>query len=249
MTLRQIRLLTTSAIAGVVVLGCVLPASAGRPVEKPKAQLVDTGSFGVFVEGRRVATESFKIQQGGDVSIASSDFKLDDGSKAAQHAELQLTPSGDLRRYEWHELSPGKAVAVVEPNADFLMEHVTPNPPAHPSEHPFILPASTLVLDDYFFSHRQILAWRYLAQGCAGKIAECRPGKLQFGVLVPTQRSSMQVAMEFTGVEKVTIHGTQQELSRINLTTETGNWVLWLDGNLRLVRILIPEDKTEVLRD
>jgi hypothetical protein len=212
-------------------------------------QLVDSGSFGIFVGGKRVATETFEIRQRNDYSSATAELKVDDASRSTQKAELQLSPAGDLRRYEWRELSPGRAQAVVEPDDQFLLERITPNPPDKPVQQPFFVPLSTMVLDDYFFSQREILAWRYLAQSCNGNIKNCRPGKLQFGVLVPRQHLSMTVTMEYTGLEKVLIRGAERQLNRINLQSDAGDWVLWIDGDFKVVRVLNPAENTEVVRD
>ena len=43
--------------------------------------------------------------------------------------------------------------------------------------------------------------------------------------------------------------GTERELGRFNLTGEGISWALWLDDQHKLVRILIPSDNTEVVRD
>jgi hypothetical protein len=212
-----------------------------------KATVVDTGSFGIFVNGQRVATETFNIQQKADVSIATAEVKAADG-KNSQHSELQLTPAGTLRRYEWHETSPGKAQAVVEPMDEFLIEKVTLEPGSKPQEKPFILPASTIVLDDYFFSHREILLWRYLAQACGNDIATCRPKKVQFGVLIPHQQISAPVSIEFVGPEKVSIHGVDQELSRFNINSEENVWSVWMDTATMKV-IKLTTGNTEVVRD
>jgi hypothetical protein len=65
--------------------------------EKPKdaAQMVDSGSFGVFLNGQRIATETFSIQQSATGSIATSEFKTEAGAdKSVQSSELQLTANG-----------------------------------------------------------------------------------------------------------------------------------------------------------
>jgi hypothetical protein len=41
----------------------------------------------------------------------------------------------------------------------------------------------------------------------------------------------------------------ERELHRFNLTGEGIAWALWLDDQLKLVRILIPADNIEVVRD
>lgn len=240
----------TSHIAVVALLLAALcsPLLAGKKNDKTT---IDSGSFGVFINGKRVATETFNIHQQGELSTATSEFKAEDGSsKVQQKAELQLSSNGDLRRYVWREVSPGKAQEIVEPSEQFLVEHVIPNAPEKPSEHPFILPASTLVLDDYFFSHRQIMTWRYLAQSCGGTIsADCKLPKAQFGVIIPRQRLSSMVTLEYAGKEKVRVHDVERELHRFNLTSEADQWSLYLDERFKIVRIVIASENTEVVRD
>src|SRR5947207_14031435 len=108
--------------------------------------MVDSRSFGVFINGRRVATETFSIQQNGTGSVATSEFKTETGADPAiQSSELQLSAAGDLRKYQWKEISPGKAEAVVLPSDQFLMERSSNNPQAKQDEQPFLLPASTSI--------------------------------------------------------------------------------------------------------
>lgn len=77
----------------------------------------------------------------------------------------------------------------------------------------------------------------------------CPPNqKAQFGTLNPHSRSSMLVNIEFTGKDKVMIHGSEHELSRFMLRAESGDWAFWLDDKLNLVRLL-GENGIEVVRD
>jgi hypothetical protein len=55
--------------------------------------------------------------------------------------------------------------------------------------------------------------------------------------------------MEFSGNEKLAIRGTERELSRYVLKSDSGDWSLWLDDHNKLVRILVAGDNTEVVRD
>ena len=228
----------------------LLPASS-KPSKPAKGQIVDSGSFTVFVNGARVATEKFQIEQKGEGSVATSEVQIEGGA-AKMQSEMQLAPNGDLQRYTWHENSGNHTVAVIEPSNEFLVEHVTVGATAKSDETPFLLPHSTLVMDDYFFSHREILAWRFLASGCtqgaAGKI-ECKLGKTQFGVLVPQQRSAMEVSLEFAGREKVTIRGVERELTRVIIYGDDSEWSLWLDDSNKVVRMLVAGNNTEILRD
>jgi hypothetical protein len=218
-------------------------------------KVVDAGSFGVFVRGQRVATEKFQIEQGSDYSVDKSEFKADNaGEKASQSSELQIEANGDLRRYTWRSESPEKAEEVVEPSETFLVEHLTYDGNQKKQDIPFLLPHSTVILDDYFFSHREILVWRYIASACVVSPQEkgCRLEKAQFGALVPRQHISMPVTVEYAGKEKVTIKGVERELDRFNLHSEGEDWALYLAGpedGHKLLRIVVAGAQTEILRD
>jgi hypothetical protein len=246
----------TLQVLGVLWLLLISVALAGTGKEKdkePADHIVDSGSFGVFMNGHRVATETFSIQQNNNGSIATSEFRTDAAAdKAVQSSELRLNASGDIVKYEWKEVSPGQGQAVVLPNENFLIERSHNNPQDKQDEHPFLLPVSTSILDDYFFIHREILAWKFLATGCRqdkGQVQCPVSQRTQFGALNPHQRSSMPVSMEFSGREKVPVHGAERELNRFNLKSEGGDWALWLDDQFKVVRILVTSDNTEVVRD
>jgi hypothetical protein len=229
-----------------------LIALAGEKDKSKTAQPVDSGSLGIYMNGHRVATETFTIQQNANGSVISSQFKTDVGEKAEQSSELQLTPTGDIRKYEWKEMSPGRAEATVAPSNDFLMEHIRKEPGDKPEEQPFLLPSSTSILDDYFFIHREVLIWRYLASACRqekGQVQCPANQKTQFGAMNPHQRASLPLSLEFSGRDKVTIHGTEKELNKFVLRSEGGDWVMWVDDQFKLQRIVIASDNTEVLRD
>jgi hypothetical protein len=216
-------------------------------------QMVDSGSLGIFMNGHRIATETFSIQQDTNGSVVTSQFKTEEGvDKAAQSSELQLTSTGEIRKYEWKELSPGKAQATVAPSNDYLMEHISGGPDEKPEDQPFLLPASTSVLDDYFFIHREVLIWRYLATACKQEkgAVQCPANqKTQFGAMNPHQRTSLPLSVEFSGRDKISIRGTERELNKFILRAEGGDWTMWLDDQFKLQRILVASDNTEVIRD
>lgn len=244
------------AVRSLLLLALLAASLLGFGADKKNAvpaKVVDSGSFGIFVKGQRVATEKFEIAQQGDGNITRAELKVDDGAnKAEQKSELQLSGNGDLRHYSWNELSPGKAQATVDPDQQFLMARFVPAPQEKAIEQAFILPPSTAILDDYFFSHRELLTWRYLGTNCSqtpgGQIA-CKLSKFQFGVLIPRQRTSLLVTMEFTGKEKVMIRGQQVELNRFNLQGEGMDWAMWFDDAHKLQRVVVASDFTEVVRD
>jgi len=239
-------------LAGVLIALCV-SAGASKKKDKTVTQVnktVDSGSLGVYVSGKRVATETFRIEQGESFSTATSEFKTADGmAKARQESELQIGTNGELRRYTWRELAPGKSQITVEPSGEFLVEHVTPDPPEKPSDQTLLLSTSTSILDDYFFSQRELLMWRYMAQACGAQIQGCSLPSTIFGALIPSQRISVSVAVSYKGKEKVSIKGITQELDRFEVSVEGDEWRVYLDSNMKMVRIVVPAENTEVLRD
>jgi hypothetical protein len=241
-------------LAAIFLLAASTVAGASDKDDKAAtAQMVDSGSFGVFMNGRRVATENFSIHQSNTGSSIVSEFKSEAGTdKAAQRSEWQMSPSGELRKYEWKEISPGQAQAVVLPNQEFLIERFKAGPQDKEVEQPFMMPASTSLLDDYFFVQREVLAWKYLASSCKqdkGALQCPLKQHVQFGALNPHARSSSSVTLEFTGREKVTLRGAEVELNRLDLKGDSGTWSLWLDDQFKLQRILIAGENTEVVRD
>ena len=219
-----------------------------------EGQLVDSGSFGIFRQGRRVGTETFTIHQRPDVSATVAQLKIEDGNdKASQTSELQIASNGDLRHYEWKELSPAKAQATVDYQDQFLVEHITLTPGSKPQERAFILPPSTVILDD-FFTHREVLLWRYLATYCGAAISPqgCKLQPSKFGVFMPRQQASTIVALSYEGKDKVTFHGAERELDRFTLQSDDGAaWTFWMESSypFKLLRIVVPAEGVEVLRD
>lgn len=236
----------------VVVLAMAVAVTAVAADKKAAVAgtLVDSGSFGIYVNGKRVATETFRIEQMADQSITRSEVRADE-AKAVQNAELVLAANGNLQRYTWNEVSPSKAQAVIEPQQQILLQRITGGPTDKPIEQQYILPTSTVILDDYFFSQREVLAWRYLSANCRPEpgAPACKLARAQYGALIPRQRTSMLINIEYVGRETVNIHGQKRELSRFNLQGDGMDWGLWLDDNYKLIRVYIAADATEVVRD
>jgi hypothetical protein len=251
----SIRMRRAAALLLVSALAAFLAANAADKKDKTKPaplQTVDSGSFGIFIKGQRVATESFKIEQQSGASAIKSQFKATAGpDSASQKSELDMTPSGELLRYEWSQTSGGSLS--VFPSNDFLMERMTTSGSGKPAEQPFLMPSTTAILDNNFFVHREVLAWRYLGAACKpeGGSLKCQQGAAQFGALVPQEHTSISVQLELVGKEKVNIHGAPRELLRLNLTGENFNWALWVDDRdqFKLIQVAIPADDTEVVRD
>jgi hypothetical protein len=240
----------------VAILACGVLLTATDKKDQAKTssgnQGVDSGSFGVFVKGQRVMTETFSVHMNDGISTVKSQMQNAAGSAAiSQHTELKTTGSGELVSYSWTD---GNGSLTVTPNNEFLLEKIMTSPTSKAAEQPFLMPNTSAILDNNFFIHREVLAWRYLATNChpEGGGQKCQKDSADFGVLVPQDRTSLRVRMELVGREKVMIHGAERELLRLNLKGESFSWALWVDENdkFKLIRVLVADDNnTEVVRD
>jgi hypothetical protein len=232
-----------------VLVGLLL--LSGPFFAKDAGKQVDSGAFGVFINNRRMATETFSVQQqpNGN-SVVTSQFK-DDSGAATQNSELQLTPNGALLSYEWHETAPEKSSLKVVPDGEFLRQTVVAKPGDKPAEQPFLIPPTSPILDNNFFIHREILAWRYLSSSCTSETAGLKCGPGEFGVLVPQGRSSSHISITPIGDEKVMIGTVEQILLHINLKGDDGDWSLWLNtrDHYKLMRVTKAGEAVEIRRD
>jgi hypothetical protein len=242
-----------------VLAAMVLPLASSRAADKKdqgkagSAATVDSGSFGVFVKGQRVATETFSIQQEGESSSIKSQLKETTGSDpATQKSNLEITSTGQLIRYEWSQSSGGSVTVL--PKNEFLIEKISTPTSSKPMEQPFLMPGTSAILDNNFFVHREVLVWRYLAAACkpdgsGGFKCSREPG--DFGALIPQDHSSLHVRIELVGKEKIQVHGADRDMMRLNLKSDEIDWALWVDeqDHFKLMKVAIPADNTEVIRD
>jgi hypothetical protein len=249
----DLRIVRSVALLAAVSLAVSAAAADKKNQAKAApAQTVDSGSFGIFVKGARVATETFSIQQQTSSSVIKSQLKQTVGTDPiSQKSDLEMTAAGELIRYEWSQSSGGSLS--VFPNNEFLLERISTASSSKPAEKPFLMPSSSAILDNNFFVHREVLIWRYLAAACKpeGGAMKCQQDPGDFGVLVPQDSTSMHVRMELVGKEKIPVRGTDRELMRLNLKGDDFDWALWVDeqDHFKLIRVAIPADNTEVVRD
>lgn len=252
--LAPVFVLLIASLTGIVAVASPLPNEKDKGKEaKHEGAEIDSGTFGVFQGGHRVGSETFSIYQTSYGSLTHSEFKTENASTEAQQtSELQLTSTGDMRHYEWKELSPGKAQAVVVPNADFLTQKWKETPQEKEKEQPYLLPVSTNILDDYFFVQRELLAWKFLGASCKqdkGQVECPLKQRSQFGTLNPHQHAPAPLSIEFLGREKVFVKSGTQDLLKVELKIESSTWQLWLNDQYKVMKMVIVGENTEVVRD
>jgi hypothetical protein len=243
------------ALVWCIAASDLVASAAPLPKEKEKeheGKNIDSGSFGVYQNGHRVGTETFSIYQTGNGSVIQSEFKTANTPPDVQTSELQLTAQGDIQRYQWTEVSPDQAESEVTPNNEFLMQKWRSGPLGKEQEQPYLLTLSTSILDDYFFIHREVLVWKFLAAACKqekGQVQCPVKQRTRFATMNPHEHSSAALSAEYLGRETVPLKSGPRDLLKLELRTDAATWQLWLDDQFKVMRISIVGENTEVERD
>lgn len=240
---------------------CTLNGADKNDKKNSSVTSVDSGTFGIIVGGRRVASETFHVDQRQDGSTVSSELKFDDSSvKAVQNSEMTMQPNGLLKKYIWKEVTPGKAQIVVEPQDEqFMVARISENG-NDSKDTVHALAPETSIMDDNFFSHMEVITWKYMAFGCkvnAQGQTECKWLPLRMPIFVPHQQQSMILEVSYQGVQKMKVNGKDTEYKTFsfvvedpaNFKPEGGNCLLWFNEQNKLVRVVDAADNMEVLRD
>lgn len=210
--------------------------------------IVDSGSFAVLLQGRRVATENFTMQQSGSGNSVSSKLNFDNGrTTAQQQSELEIAGDGSLRKYVWQEIQPGKAKVTAEPqDKTFIVVKQTQSDTdaGKDSTHPLDVTVTSIV-DDNFYSHVQVLLWRYMAMSCSQQ-SGCREMKLP--VFVPHQQMAQLFTVNFVGNDTLRLKHGSVQAGKFRVQTEGGEMHVWMDG-VRMVRLAMPTSQVEVVRE
>jgi hypothetical protein len=240
---------------GLILLSVLLAApsalslAADQKTKKPANKVWDSGTFGIYVNGKRIGAEKFQIEQRGEVNVVTSEIKVDDGNnKAVQTAEMQVTPKGELRSYVWRATSPQKEEASVEPKDQLLVEHVVPADQKK-VDVPHILPTNTIILDDNFFSQREILVLRYLATGCEKQGQGLVCPQSRFGTLVPHQHAAGEATISLLGQERIVVKGQSMDVNKLKLDADGVSWMLWVSDDYKILKMSVPATNVEVVRE
>lgn len=217
----------------------------------PVGKMVDSGTYGIFQNGRRVATEAFSISTENGVSTIDSRIEQPDTNQVNQTSKMQIASDGSLISYEWHEMQEPNAELTLLPKNEFLTEQLKQSATSKPIEHPFLMPKTSLVLDDNFTVQREVFAWRFLASACQQEKTDFKCAVTSFGTIDPQEANSIAVAAQPAGVDEITVHGVKRQLWRVNLKSDSENWSLWLDplDHYKLIRLTRDGVDMEVVRD
>jgi hypothetical protein len=230
-----------------LLLSFVLVVAAFAADQKSPT-VADSGNFAVMVNGKRVAMEHFTMKQTATGNSVSSKLDFDDGkTKAQQQSNLELGGDGSFRKYTWEELNPGKAKIVAEPQEKTFIvvrqkasDEATNKNTVHP------LDVSTIsIIDTNFYSHLEVLMWRYMAMSCTN--GNCRFAVQKFPIFVPYEEMAQIFTLSYVGNDSLKTASGPVATSRYRVQTENGDIDVWMDG-VKMMKLQLP-GSVEVVRE
>jgi hypothetical protein len=222
--------------------------TAAFAADQKTPTVADSGNFAVMVNGKRVAVERFTMKQSATGNTVSSTLEFDNGKiKAQQQSSLELGGDGTFRKYTWEELNPGKAKIVAEPqDKTFVVVRQKPSDatPSKDTLHP--LDISTIsIIDTNFYSHVEVLMWRYMAMSCAN--GNCKFAVQKFPVFVPYEEMAQIFTLSYIGNDSLKTASGPVATSRYRVQTENGDIDVWMDG-VKMMKLQLP-GSVEVIRE
>jgi hypothetical protein len=208
MTSKRYVLAALLALTGVTL-------AAGPP--SPVTDVVDSGTFTLYLRGERVGEERFVIREdrGGDAgpiyrSRAQVNLKLENRTVRINVGFEGIGANSRLRRYE-AEINGGETTTIVaETRADRIRLSVRSRGGDEMKE--FLVRGPTTVLD-LNIAHHYFFALKLLEASGSGRAY----------VLTPRQRTNEQVTLQDRGSEVTQFAGQRMELRHVTLTTESGS--------------------------
>jgi hypothetical protein len=203
----------------------------------------DNGIFDIFLAGRAVGSETFKIHTSVGKVEAQAEIRLrieQQGKTVDVQSSSRLVLDPQLRpvTYAWNH----KGLQSSGLEADFRgkrarVRYMTVN--GATDERDFELPRDVLVLDDNVFHQYQLIAVRYQAMG---------GGKLTFPVFVPQEALPSLLTVEDMGNATSTTDGVTANLQHLRITTDVTHIDLWVDAQQHIERLFVAGVQLEAVR-
>jgi len=216
--------------------------------DKKAPAIADSGSLDLMVNGKKVAVEHFTMKQGPSGNTVSSTLDFDDGAtKAEQQAELEIGADGSFRKYTWQELKPGKGKITAEPQDKTFIavrQKMNDTDEGKATLHPLDVKVISII-DSNFYSHVQVLMWRYMAMNCGAN--GCHFSAQKFPVFVPYQEMAQLFTLSYVGNDSLHTASGPVESAKYRVETENGDMDVWMDGT-KMMRLKLPGG-VEVVRE
>ena len=97
--------------------------------------------------------------------------------------------------------------------------------------------------------HREVLAWKYLRLGVTNRQMQAHETQTIWNIESAAAYFGIRHHVVLLGPEMVAKGDTKEKRYKMELKSDGGIWQLWLDDKFKVVRISIPSENTEVVRD
>ena len=223
------------AIAAITLL-CALASPAHRPLSAGAAEVIDAGTFTLYLNGARIGEERFVIRQersgtSGPIfrAVAEQNLKLDGQATRISMALEATGLRARLRRYE-AEINGGAATTIVGTVVSDRFRLGIRSPQGEEMRE-FLVRGRTAILDRYI-AHQYFFVHKLLGSEVA----------IDAYVIVPRERRREPYRVENHGPDSISVAGGETTARHITLTAETGaTRHLWLDGD-RVIRVEVPDE-------
>jgi hypothetical protein len=210
------------------------------PASEP--EVLDSGSFTLFLGGARIGEERFVIRtepagSGGLLYRAGAELNLKiDGETMRVAVGLEVLGAGcHIRGYE-AEINGNRATSII---LALVRDRIRLNvrSPRGDEMTEFLHHDRTVILDTQI-AHQHFFAWRLLGGNRT----------VNATVMVPRERRQYSARIEDRGSETVRLNDANRELRHISITTENRKTHhVWLDGD-RIMKVEVPEDEFVAVR-
>ena len=218
-------------LGGFSLDGCgFLPAAAAA-----QAVDVDQGTFVVYLSGRAVGTERFRIQRRGfgDNALTLAQGSLDivqDGSRQAVESRLGAMGGGMLLdAYEVEVSLPSELSVRLEMRGDRMASETTSQNGVEEREYREALRQTPTVVLDRLFAHHYFFVTPHQT-----------PTGARLSVILPRPGGQSNGTLRMTAVEPVTVGEVTIQAQRLELRLDGAVHDIWLDGQNRVLRVQIP---------
>ena len=204
------------------------------PASEP--EVLDSGSFTLFLGGARIGEERFVIRtepagSGGLLYRAGAELLLKiDGETMRVAVGLEVLGAGcHIRGYE-AEVNGNRATSIV---LALVRDRIRLNvrSPRGDEMTEFLHHDRTVILDTQI-AHQHFFAWKLLGGNRSSDAT----------VLIPIEKQKYSAQIEDRGVESVRLNDAERELHHIAIATENRRTHhVWLDGD-KVMKVEVPED-------
>jgi len=223
-------------------------ALAARPLAAqasgaPHVDLNDRGTFELYAAGKNIGAEKFEIRTRPEEveALGEIHMRIEQDGKTMEIRtspnlvlDLQLHPLS----YTWSQRGAQSSQISVDFRSSPARTRLK-TMSGKEDKRDFKLSKDVLVLDDNVVHHYQLVVDRY--DQAAG-------GKQTFQAFIPQEALPGVITVEEAGTGPVTAEGVTLTLRHLVLTTDLAHVDLWVDGQVRLQVVSVPEAQFQAIR-